>query len=97
VNAEDVLPKDLFSEVQRHCTGYVYVPVTREFHRKRRREILQLARQGVGTGAIARRIRIRERRVRQISVTSWFATRRSTRLSAYPARTCGMVGSADCP
>ena len=66
INGEDVLPKELLRKVQEYCTGYVYIPATRKYWRRRREEVVLLAEQSVDTGGIARRMRISERRVRQI-------------------------------
>ena len=66
VNARDVLPPELLKELQRHCSGYIYVPETREFYEERRREVIKLRRQGAGTHEIAQRVHLCERRVRQL-------------------------------
>jgi DNA-binding NarL/FixJ family response regulator len=66
VNARDVLPKELLREVQRYCSGYIYVPSTREFYAKRRGEIALLARRGLTVELIAERMALSERRVRQV-------------------------------
>jgi len=66
VNARDVLPPELLKEVQKYCSGYVYVPETREFYEERQRKVLELRRQGVGTREIAQRVHVCDRRVRQI-------------------------------
>ena len=57
--SRDIQPKELLADTD-------YVPVTREPWRKRREEVVRLARQSVDTGVIARRMRVSERRVRQI-------------------------------
>ena len=66
VNAGDVLPQEVLGLVQRYCTGYVYVPATGERYRMRDEEILRLKAEGLGTGAIAERVGLCERRIRQI-------------------------------
>jgi DNA-binding NarL/FixJ family response regulator len=66
VNARDVLPGKLLREVQKHCAGYIYVPSTREFYARRRREALDLRRCGSSVRAIAERMHVSERRIRQI-------------------------------
>ena len=66
VNARDILPPELLKEVQRHCSGYIYVPETREFYEERRRRVVDLRRQGLCTSEIARSVCVCPRRVRQI-------------------------------
>ncbi len=66
VNARNVLPEKLLREVQKYCTGYIYVPSTRHFYARRRREILRLSLQGLTARAIAEQVHLSERRVRQI-------------------------------
>lgn len=66
VNAMNILPEKLLQEVQKHCSGYIYVPSTRQFYARRRREILRLSRQGLTPLAIAEQVHVSERRVRQI-------------------------------
>jgi DNA-binding NarL/FixJ family response regulator len=66
VNARNVLPAKLLRQVQKYCSGYIYVPSTRQFYARRRREILRLSRQGLTAPAIAEQVHLSERRVRQI-------------------------------
>ena len=66
VNARDVLPEKLLKEVQKYCAEYIYIPATREFYRRRRQEILRLSCRGLSTWAVARKVQLTERRVRQI-------------------------------
>jgi hypothetical protein len=66
VNARDVLPDEVLKLVRRYCTGYVYVPSTGEHRRRRREEVVRLKRAGLCVRAIAERVDVTERRVRQI-------------------------------
>ena len=66
VNARDVLPPELLKEVQRHCSGYIYVPRSRAYYEEQRRQVCELRRQGVATGEMAKRLHLCPRRIRQI-------------------------------
>ena len=66
VNAREVLPPELLREVQRHCSGYIYVPSTGEFYAERKRRVRELAARGFTVVRIAEAVHISERRVRQI-------------------------------
>ncbi|MHC5056669.1 MAG: hypothetical protein ACYTKD_18400 [Planctomycetota bacterium] len=66
VNARTVLPADLLREVQRHCSGYVYVPSNGAFYAERRERVRDLAARGFPVAAIAEAVHVCTRRVRQI-------------------------------
>jgi DNA-binding NarL/FixJ family response regulator len=66
VNASEVLPPDLLRMVQKHCSGYIYVPSSRAFWHDRRSEVLRLHSCGLGTAEIAGRVHLCVRRVQQI-------------------------------
>ena len=66
VNARSVLPADLLREVQKHCSGYVYVPSNHAFYTQRRRRVVDLAGRGLPVAAIAEAVHVCRRRVRQI-------------------------------
>ncbi|MHC4250877.1 MAG: hypothetical protein ACYS9X_17255 [Planctomycetota bacterium] len=66
VNAGTVLPADLLLEVQRYCSGYVYVPSNGAFYAERRRLVRDLAARGFTVAAIAEAVHVCGRRVRQI-------------------------------
>ena len=66
VNARDVLPEKVLRLVQRYCAGYIYVPSTRESWRRSRSGVLALQEKGLPVRAIAERVHLSERRVRQI-------------------------------
>ncbi len=65
-NAQDVLPPELFSEVQQHVTGLLWVPSHTQFYETRRKLVLALTDQGVSTREIAKLAGVTPRRVRQI-------------------------------
>ena len=65
-NAKDVLPQDLFSEVQQHFTGLLWVPANTHFYETRRKLVLALTDQGVSTREIGKLAGVTTRRVRQI-------------------------------
>jgi hypothetical protein len=66
VNAREVLPAGLLREVQKHCSGYIYVPSTGAFYAERKRRVRELAARGFAVARIARAVHVSERRVRQI-------------------------------
>ena len=66
VNAKQVLPPDLLRKVQRHCSGYIYVPNRDDFYERQRARVFELHEQGVSTDEIARRVHLCRRRVQQI-------------------------------
>jgi len=68
VNAREVLPPELLREIQKHCSGYIYVPSTRRFYEERKRRVRELAARGLAVAAIAEAVHLSERRVRQILV-----------------------------
>ena len=65
-NAKDVLPPELFSEVQQHFTGLLWVPANTQFYETRRKLVLALTDQGVSTREIGKLAGVTTRRVRQI-------------------------------
>jgi DNA-binding NarL/FixJ family response regulator len=66
VNARKVLPPKLLRQVQRHCSGYIYVPSTGAFYAERKRRVRELAARGLAVSRIAEAVHLTERRVRQI-------------------------------
>ncbi len=65
-NAKDVLPPDLFQQVQQHFTGLLWVPADTQFFETRRKLVLALTDQGVSTAEIGKLAGVTTRRVRQI-------------------------------
>ena len=65
-NAKDVLPPDLFQQVQQHVTGLLWVPAHTQFYETRRKLVLALTDQGVSTAEIGKLAGVTPRRVRQI-------------------------------
>jgi hypothetical protein len=65
-NARSVLPPELLAEIQKHCSGLLWIPPTGQFFRDRRRLVQALKEQGVPTREIARLAGISHRRVNQI-------------------------------
>ncbi len=65
-NAKDVLPPDLFQQVQQHFTGLLWVSADTHFVETRRKLALALTDQGVSTIEIAKLAGVTPRRVRQI-------------------------------
>ena len=65
-NAKDVLPPELFSEVQQDFTGLLWVPANTQFYETRRKLVLALTDQGVSTREIGKLAGVTTRRVRQI-------------------------------
>ena len=65
-NAKDVLPPELFREVQQHFTGLLWVPANTQFYETRRKLVLALTDQGVSTREIGKLAGVTTRRVRQI-------------------------------
>lgn len=66
VNARMILPGGLLRKIQKYCSGYIYVPSTREFYTNRRKLARRLAGRGLSVPAIAGEVHVGERRVRQI-------------------------------
>ena len=66
VRADEVLPPKLVTQVQKHYTGLVYIPTSKEFYERRVREVLSLHKKGFPTSAIAERVNVCQRRVQQI-------------------------------
>lgn len=65
-NAAEVLPPDLLAEVQKYCTGSLWVPETESFHAERRRLVEGLLRRNLPVSEVARLADLTRRRVRQI-------------------------------
>jgi DNA-directed RNA polymerase specialized sigma24 family protein len=65
-NAADVLPRDLFREVQRHFVGTLYVGSEGLFHSEREQLVLALKEKKVPVREIAAMAGITTRRVHQI-------------------------------
>ena len=65
-NAAEVLPPDLFREVQKHFVGTLYVGSEGMFLRERERLVLALKAKGIAVREIARMAGITTRRVHQI-------------------------------
>ncbi len=65
-NAMDVLPPELFQQVQQHFTGLLWVPAHTQFYETRRKLVLALTDQGVSTAEIGKLAGVTPRRVRQI-------------------------------
>ena len=65
-NAKEVLPPELYRQVQEHFTGLLWVPADTHFYAERRRLVLALRDQGVSTQEIAKLAGVTSRRVRQI-------------------------------
>ncbi len=65
-NAQDVLPPDLFREIQQHFTGLLWVPAHTQFYETRRKLVLALTDQGISTREIGKLAGVTPRRVRQI-------------------------------
>ena len=65
-NANEVLPPELYRQVQEHFTGLLWVSPDTQFYAERRRLVLALRDQGVSTTEIAKLAGITPRRVRQI-------------------------------
>jgi hypothetical protein len=65
-NAKDVLPKDLFSEVQKYYTGILWIPAPTRFRQARRDLVLALHLQGVIRQEISNLAGVTIRRVNQI-------------------------------
>lgn len=66
LNGRDELPPALLAEVQKHCTGMVWIPKPNAFFDERRQLILSLRDQGVPTQEIAELSELSVRRVNQI-------------------------------
>ncbi len=65
-NAEQVLPRHLFLEVQKYHTGILWVSTGSQFYRERRELVIALHSQGIETKEIAGLAGITVRRVNQI-------------------------------
>jgi len=65
-NGRETLPPELLSEVQKHCTGLVWIPSPNTFKHERYKLILSLREEGVPTREIAQLAGISVRRVNQI-------------------------------
>jgi len=64
-NAKDVLPPELFEQVQKHYTGNLYVPGKNDAKHKREL-IITLAKSGADTAEIASIAGVSTRRVNQV-------------------------------
>ena len=56
----------MLREIQKHCSGYIYVPSTGAFYADRKRRVRELAARGFVVSRIAEAVHVGERRVRQI-------------------------------
>ena len=65
-NAKEVLPPELYRQVQEHFTGLLWVSPDTQFYAERRRLVLALKEQGVSTQEISKLAGVTTRRVRQI-------------------------------
>ncbi|MDY6903817.1 MAG: helix-turn-helix domain-containing protein [Thermodesulfobacteriota bacterium] len=65
-NAEKILPKELFDEVQEYHTGILWIPSPSRFYKERRQLVIALREQGVNTKEIAQLAGVTTRRVNQI-------------------------------
>lgn len=66
INGAEALPPDLLAQVQRHCTGLVWIPTPNTFFSERRELVGKLRQQGVSALEIAELAGISRRRVYQI-------------------------------
>jgi len=65
-NAEKILPKELFKEVQKYHTGPLWIPSPSRFFQERKDLVIALREQGVKVQEIAGLAGITKRRVNQI-------------------------------
>lgn len=65
-NAQRILPSELLKEVQKHHTGFLWVPVSEHSPQTRRELVLSFKEQGLNTKEIALFVGITTRRVNQI-------------------------------
>ncbi|MGE4285118.1 MAG: hypothetical protein AB7F23_00730 [Phycisphaerae bacterium] len=65
-NAEQILPRELLKEVQKHHSGILWIPAPGSFYKERRQLVIALKSQGIETDEIASLAGITRRRVNQI-------------------------------
>ena len=65
-NAKEVLPKELFEQVQKHYTGILWVPAPSRFYQERCDLVLALHLQGVSSREISNLAGVTTCRVNQI-------------------------------
>ena len=65
-NAKDVLPEELFEQIQKHYTGILWVQAPSRFYQERRDLVLALNLQGISSQEIANLAGVTTRRVNQI-------------------------------
>ena len=70
-NAKDVLPEELFEQIQKHYTGILWVPAPSRFYQERRDLVLALHLQGISSQEISNLAAERKQdRDRQLAVAS---------------------------
>jgi len=65
-NAKDVLPEELFEQIQKHYTGILWIPAPSRFYQERRNLVLALHLQGISSQEISNLAGVTTRRVNQI-------------------------------
>ena len=65
-NAKDVLPEELFEQIQKHYTGILWIPAPSRFYQERRALVLALHLQGISSQEISNLAGVTTRRVTQI-------------------------------
>jgi len=65
-NAKDVLPEELFEQIQKHYTGILWVSAPSRFYQERRNLVLALHLQGISSQEISNLAGVTTRRVNQI-------------------------------
>ena len=65
-NAKDVLQPELLKEVQKHCSGLLWIPSLGRFYQERRDLVVALHLQGVSTVEISNLAGVTVRRVNQV-------------------------------
>jgi hypothetical protein len=65
-NAEQILPRELLKEVQKHHSGILWIPAPGSFYKERRQLVIALKSQRIETDEIASLAGITRRRVNQI-------------------------------
>jgi hypothetical protein len=66
-NAKDVLPEELFEQIQKHYTGILWVPAPSRFYQERRDLVLALHLQGISSQEISNLAGVTTRRVNRLS------------------------------
>lgn len=67
VNAMDVLPRDLFLQLQKVYQGYLYVPASASAKNQKKKELIcKLIEDGAPVSEVAKSAGLTERRIRQI-------------------------------